>query len=268
MGRLRGFLWLVAGLVVAILAGAVAFIALQRGVSARSAQGEAGPTVSVVVAAKAIGVRSALTAQDLAVADMSTESVPEGALSDVSQAVGKLTLVDLFPGEVILNQRLVDPNETNGNGRLALVVAEDQVLMAFPATDLMSNLAVLKPGDHVDLLFTLDFPVSQTGTSQTGENIGTGTGAAEPSTFNLLQNVMIAAIVAKTVAEEQEAGPPQGILLTLAPQDALIVKYALDAGGKFDIVLRAPGVETPFEIEPVDIDYMIARFQIPGTVTR
>lgn len=252
----------------AILAGAVAFIALQRGVSARSTQTEAGPTVSVVVAAKAVSVRSALTAADLTTADLPNESVPEGALSDVNQAVGKLTLVDLFPGEVILNQRLVDPNETNANGRLALVVAEDQVLMAFPATDLMSNLAVLKPGDHVDLLFTLDFPVSQTGTTQTGEAIGTGTGASEPSTFNLLQNVTIAAIVAKTVTDEQESGPPEGILLTLAPQDALIVKYALDADGKFDIVLRAPGIETPFETEPVDVDYIIARFQIPGPTAR
>ena len=86
-------------------------------------------------------------------------TVPEGAIARLTEAIGKLTLVDLYPGEIILAQRLVDPNVTSGDGRQALVVAGEDVLMAFPADDLMSKTGVLKPGDHVDLLFTLDFPV-------------------------------------------------------------------------------------------------------------
>jgi hypothetical protein len=53
------------------------------------------------------------------------------------------------------------------------------------------------------------------------------------------------------------------LLVTLAPQDALTLKYLIDAGGGIDIVLRAPGVERPFDVAPVDIDYLINRYSIP-----
>ena len=89
------------------------------------------------------------------------ELAPEGAVPALEDATGKLTLVDLYPGEIILSQRLLDPNVIAPDGRLALVVAEEEVLMAFPAQDLMSRIGVLKPGDHVDLLFSLEFPANR-----------------------------------------------------------------------------------------------------------
>jgi pilus assembly protein CpaB len=194
-GRLRGCIWLIAGLVVALLAGLVGYMTLQRATVARTAQGPVNPPVPVVVAARTVPVRSALGAGDLQTKELPAEAVPEGAVRDVDQATGKITLVDLYAGEVVLQQRLVDPNEVSGDGRMALVVAEDQVLMAFPAEDLMSKVGVLKPGDHVDLLFSLDFPT--TGGSQ-GES-----GRGKQSTFNLLQNVTIAAIVAEPAPARQ-----------------------------------------------------------------
>ena len=58
-------------------------------------------------------------------------------------------------------------------------------------------------------------------------------------------------------------GAPDLVLLSIAPQDALALKYAVDAGGAIDLVLRAPGVEKPFVTDPVDIDYLINRYRIP-----
>ena len=58
MGRTRGFLWLVAGLVVAVLAALVAYTALSRATAQRAGQDVAGPQVQVVVAARAVAVRS------------------------------------------------------------------------------------------------------------------------------------------------------------------------------------------------------------------
>jgi hypothetical protein len=52
-------------------------------------------------------------------------------------------------------------------------------------------------------------------------------------------------------------------LVTLNAQDALTVKYLIDSGGTIDTVLRAPGVERPFEPDPVDYDYVIKRYKIP-----
>ncbi len=269
MARMRGCLWLTAGLVVALLAAVIAFITLQRQVKVDQGAASTGQTLSVVVAARAVTVRTQLTAEDVAHKELPVDAVPEGAVSDPTGAVGKLTTVDLYPGEVILSQRLVDPNVTSGNGRLALIVAGDQVLMAYPAEDLMSKVGILKPGDHVDLLFSLKFPQttvvqsqsSQGGTTSVAETTTTQT-SEEQMTFSLLQNLTIAAIVGASGSAQGSSS--QAILLTVSPQDALALKYAKDNDGILDIVLRAPGTENPFESEPVDVNYMVDRYRIPG----
>jgi pilus assembly protein CpaB len=264
---MRGCLWLTAGLLVAALAGFVAFTALNRATRVESGAPGAAPPVEVVAAAQAIPVRAALTAEDVILKKVPVDAAPEGALRAVEDAVGKITLVDLYQGEVILSQRLVDPNVAAASGRLALVVAADEVLMAFPAGDLMSQSNVLKPGDRVDFLFSLDFPVNRGVAGATGP--GGGQQDEEQQTFDVLQNVMIAAVVGQETTEAgAEAGEPQALLFTVSPQDALVLKYMLDAGGRVDIVLRAPGQEGPFTVEPVDVDYMIDRYQIPTLVGR
>jgi Flp pilus assembly protein CpaB len=226
MGRMRGFLWLTAGLIVAVLAALVAFTALSRATAQRAGQAVVGPKVQVVTAAHAVAVRAKLKAEDLQVKSVPVETVPEGAIRDAAAATGKLTLVDLYPGEIILTQRLVDPNVTSGDGRQAVVVAGEEVLMAFPADDLMSKTGVLKPGDHVDLLFSLDFPVYRGAASPAGAGAAAAGGGVtgqdtEKSTFNLLQNVTIAALVAaKTSTGGAANAAPEAILLTVSPQDA------------------------------------------------
>lgn len=268
MGRMRGCLWLMAGLVIAVFAGLVGYLTLARAAAIRSeAPAAAGPEVQVVVAAQAVKVRSALTDQDVAVRTVPVNAAPDGALRDVKSAVGKLTMADLYPGEVILQQRLADPNVKSADGRNALMVAGDEVLMAFPAQDLMSKVGVLKPGDHVDLLFSLQVPVNR-GLVAAG-SAGSGGSQGEQATFNILPNVTISAIVAGQGSASSAAGSsPEAILLTVSPQDALTLKYVKDAGGILDMVLRAPGSEQPTTTEPVDVDYLIRRYQIPTGVGR
>ena len=283
MGRMRGCLWLTAGLIVAILAAFVSYITISRA-AARGAgqQQQAGPKVSVVVAARPVPVRAALGAQDLQLKELPVEAVPEGALRELKQAEGKITLVDLYQGEVLLSQRLLAPNVVSGDGRLALILAEDEVLMAIPAQDLMSKIGVLKPGDHVDLLFSFDFPLSHNPVAQT-QGTAAGGEDTEKVTFNLLQNVTIAGIVggpqrraAQGIggavegagAQAESTGPVQAILITISPQDALLLKHMRDAGGVPDLVLRAPRAEQPFTTEPVDVDYVIERFKIPLGIPR
>lgn len=272
MGRLRGLLWLTAGLVVAVLAGFVAFISLTRATAQRTGQEVVQPRVKVVVAARAIAMRSLLAASDLELKEVPVDSVPEGAIREIEQAERRLTLVDLYPGEIILAQRLLDPNVISADGRLALVVAADEVLMAIPAQDLMSRVGILKPGDHVDLLFSLEFPANR-GTEITtpGEAGGMASGAVvirekEQATFNLLQNLTISAIVAGRTPTGGDTRTPDALLLAVNAQDALVLKYVKDAGGIMDVVLRAPGNERPFTTEPVDVDYLINRYQIPTKV--
>jgi len=270
---------LVAGLVVAGLAGIVGFITLSRAAAQSVGEMAAKPALPVVVAARAIALRSTLTSQDLEVKELPVDLLPEGVLSDVLDAQGKVALVDISPGELILAQRLMEPNAISADGRLALFIAEDEVLMAFPATDLMSRAGVLKPGDRVDLLISLHFPTDRGMVMLAeGEKVAGPGGKEELATFVLLENVGIAGFVGGPSAQEEsdgilspgakEASSVKAVLFTLTPQDALVLKYAKDAGGIQDIVLRAPGAEYAFSIEPVDVDFVINRYRIPTEVGR
>jgi Flp pilus assembly protein CpaB len=182
-----------------------------------------------------------------------------------------ITLVDVYPGEVILEQRLLDPNVESPNARLALVMAEDEVLMAFPAGDLINQLNVLKSGDHVDFHFTYALPIDrETGMLpfQQPTTPGEGeTAESEPSetvTFSLLQNITLASVLRARDEEGQETGEPQGLLLAVSPQEALVLKYMKDIGATVDLVLRSPGAEGEFPVETVDLDYIINGYILPG----
>jgi pilus assembly protein CpaB len=253
MARLRGFVWLAAGLVVAVLAGIVAFVTLSTAApSAEEGAGLAPPSVTVVVAARRIEVRSLLTAEDLELKEVPVDVVPETALRQTEEAVGKLTMVELYAGEIILEQQVVAPDLVAANGRTAVLINDDQVLMAYPRADLMSGLNVMKPGDHVDLFFTMNLPADALTEGRPGPIAIEQ--ESEQTTFVLLQNVVIAQILG---GEEEGSA----LLLTLDPQDALVLKYVTDAGANLDIVVRAPGVEGEFDTYPVELDYLINRYR-------
>ncbi len=263
MARLRGFVWLSAGVVLALLAGLFAYSTLTRAAEAPAdAAAAAGPVVTVFSAARSLPVRSVLTLDDLQEVELPAAAVPEGAVRTSDTAVGRLTMTALFPGEIFLEQKLVDPNVVSADGRKALFLLEDEVLMALPAQDTLSRSGMVAAGDHVDLLLSLGFPENRgIGATDTQQD-------EQQATFSLLQNVTVAALLGGALSvdesgQESAATPPETLLLSIAPQDALAVKYALDAGGAIDLVLRAPGVEKPFVTDPVDIDYLINRYRIP-----
>ncbi len=265
MGRLRGCLWLTAGLIVALVAGFVAYVALNRATTQVVEEAPETRQVSVVVAAQAVPVRAQLTEADLRVVEMAAASVPAGAVGSTEDAVGMVTLVDLYPDEVILAQRLVDPDITAEDGRRALILSDEQVLMALPSQDLLTSVKMLRPGDHIDILFSLDMPAAPTvgGVPAATDTTGYYYAEAEEeqATFSALENVVVAGITL-TSNDPAEPGDPTAVLVAVSAQDALTLKYLVDAGGILDFVLRAPGVEDLFDPDPVDIDYVMNRYRI------
>ncbi len=179
-----------------------------------------------------------------------------------------MALVPLYPGEAVLRQRLLEPNTVSADGRTALFITEDEVLIAVPAEDYLSRSGMLKPGDKVDVHFSLDFPVERI--------VGGEENGNEQATFALLQNLQVAAVLGAEGAIDNEAvaageAPPkqarvETILLTMPSQDALVLKYAIDAGGMLSFALRAPDNDRTYEVEPVDVDYVINRYAIPIAV--
>ena len=147
---------------------------------------------------------------------------------------------------------------------IAYVMSETHVLMAFPATDLISRNSIIQRGDIVDLYATISSEIETI--NENGETEITTTRL----TLDSMQRVDITAMVAQIIVNEEqvraEAGEDETVpresvnilsyLLALDPQDALILKYLKDSGAVFDLVLRAPTSTGQFNLTPVTAEYL------------
>ncbi len=239
---------------------------------------QAAITERVVVTTRDIALGTVLQSEDLRVVDVPVELAPAGALNETEAVVGKFSKVDLVEGETVFAHHLADP--TNVSHDVAFIIEDYQVLMAFPANDLMSTLSVPQRGDLVDILVSIDQSVPK----ETNVEAELTAGEEEPQeesklfTFDALQRVEVTALVVDIVQEEQRstitvsgeqvAQPTpspaeikiQAYLLALLPQDALVLKHLKDSGAMFDIVLRAPTSNNLFEFSPVNSEYIIDRY--------
>jgi Flp pilus assembly protein CpaB len=244
-------------------------------------------TEAVVVTTHDIPLGTVLKAEDLTTIDLPVGFAPAQALRSVDTATGRITKIQLVGGEMVMPHHLADP--TNVQHDLAFVIEDSQVLMAFPATDLMSSINLLQRGDLVDILASIEEPVLP---QQTGINPQTGEETKPEDTlftFDALQRVQISALIVEVIQDRRSTstlstgnssllgdnGTPQptptpsasqvqskAVLLALSPQDALVLKHLKDAGATFDIVLRAPSSSQLFESRPVSPQYLMDRYEL------
>ena len=237
-------------------------------------------TQDVVVAVRDVSIGTLLEQADVAMASVPVELVPRDRLTNSEQAIGRIVKVPLVQGEMILDHKLADP--TNINGDLAFVMGDDKVLLAFPVTDLMTSLGILNRGDFIDVLVTMSQEVRLTDEQRQQTFTVTGSGQNEELvvtniTYDAFQQLEISAVVAdiKYAEQQQQAVPgvpqptPQvvsvtvkSLLLALDPQDALVLKYLKDLGAQFDIVLRSPTSTEFFDLSPVTSDYLIDKYEL------
>ena len=259
MGRRRGCLWFAAGLLLATMAGVLIFVTVQR-VAETPKVVEEPPRVAVVVAALDIPVHTVLRASDVELREVPPELVPEDGLTEVKDAEGQLTTAAIARGEIVLRRRLISPDYVGP--RAAYVMDPKQVMIAFPAFDLLSSLGIIRPGDHVDLMFSFDF-------GKASPDIVTGV-----NTLTVLQDLRVAAVVYEggggpegkdeggTTRPAAPSGAPRALLLAVSPQDALLLKYFRDMGAAADFALRSPAAEGQFDVVPVDGDYLLQNLKI------
>jgi len=243
-------------------------------------------TESVVMTTHAVALGTVLDTRDLKLVEVPVELAPPGTLNNIEAAVGRFSKVDLASGEVLLDHHLADP--TNVSHDVAFILEDDQVLLAFPANDLMSSLSVVQRGDQVDIFVTLSQEVRIVREGPDGVLVAQG-GEQETETveltFDAMQRVEITALVADIVYEEQPQQAPsvplggeeepqpqptpkpaeitvKAYLLALSPQDALVLKHLKDIGAEFDFVLRSPTSTEIFDLTPINSDYLMDRYEL------
>ncbi len=224
---------------------------------------------SVVVLSRDLSLGDKIASGDIHLASVPLDITPRNIITDLDDAVGKITKTDLVQGEILLTSNLADP--TNNNKDLSFILSEDHVLLAFPGDDLMSRESMVQRGDIVDIFTTFEGKVKKIGetTTTTGE-------PEEPEmrtfTVDTFQKVGVTALVLEVIQEESTNNPIAGegnqptpvpqtkikaYLLALNPQDALVLKHLKDIGARFDIVIRAPTSNSQFDLSPVTAEYII-----------
>jgi pilus assembly protein CpaB len=270
MNRRRGILWLVAGLLLAILAAALSYYAFQQIVTEQIDQAQEEPTQTVVVARELINERAVIRPADIRTEERPVEEVPSGAIFKTDDAVGRITTVAVQPGQVILTQNLIESFPSSGVEPSEIVtttvnfnqaLGEELVAFALPAGDRLSKEGILLPGDRVDLLFSTDVA---------GEQEGTG---GKVSVYAIQDLEILQIIYQPPPANEGKDGEkeekpvdspariPKTLIVAIEPQDSVVLKYAIDTNTSLDLVLRAEDNRRDFEVDAVTINTIADQYE-------
>lgn len=204
-----------------------------------------------------VALGTVLAAADLELREVPIELAPRDAITNLDNAVGRISKVDLTQGEMVMEHNVANP--TGQTSDIAWILDERHVLMALNVGDLMTREALVKRGDIVDLY------ASYTTKLHAGDE------KDQVVTFDSFQRLDITALVvdvvqSKNTQQAQPAATPtapsrnqlavQAYLLAMEPQDALVLKFLKDTGAVFDMVLRAPTSSGKFELTPVTVQYI------------
>ena len=253
----RGWIWYLAGLLLAVLAGVIAIVALQQAVP--KAEPVRPATRPVIVAAKDIAARQIVAIDAIEARDLPLEEIPSGAIFRVEDAAGKFSLQDVKTGQPLLAQSLIAaPTGAGGiitsTATLAVLLPADKVGVALPADDLLSQSGDVGTGDRVDVMASLIL-------------LSTEEGKGGQATAMTLQNVPVVKVIEEAPETGTPGGPQQrgkilGLVLAVDPQDAVILKYFVDSGAQVSIDVRPSKLTSIFDVVPVTINYIADKYGI------
>lgn len=126
---------LILALVAGGIAGALYYIGVQR--------------VGMIVAARDIAVIRPLTAEDLEVRSVPPDALPQGAISSIDDAVGRVPAAPLWRGQALVGQALGDDAAVFHTG---LTLRPGERAVAIPVVAVNAVGGAIAPGARVDVL--------------------------------------------------------------------------------------------------------------------
>ena len=140
-----GFLAVAVGVAAAFLVG----IALANVSGTRASSDQMKPTVQVVVAKEDIPARAVIRESMLKMESVPADNIPDGAVSDMADAVGKPATVPIMQGDVVTTKKILsDPQAAGFTG----MIPANCRAISIPVTDITGISGFAKPGDYVDIM--------------------------------------------------------------------------------------------------------------------
>ena len=226
--RRRARLILIVGVALAMVAGVGTFVYAS---GAKSDQPVAVPTVAVLVAAREIPAKTTLTTADVKLQEFNLDAKPAAAMSDASQALGKITVQSISVGEPILPSKFSDPKLPGfvvmpasfiGADGAPVVNSPNFRAMSITVPDQNAVGGSVLAGDIDDMVFTLQFD------PQTKLQRPTPQQVTDFSAKIILERLPILARLATTYTIRVDAVTAERIA------------YLQSSGGQIAFLLRAP----------------------------
>ena len=267
----RNLIWFVASALLAVLAGVLAMVLIGNGGLFGGAQATPVPMQTVVVARAPIANNDVIRVDYVALEERKVSEVPSGAFVAVTDLTEKnaVAIRDIGQGEIITADAVYIATPGEGG-----TVYGDRVGIALPAEDILSKWGAVLPGDHVDVLFSMDVILEQPMYPQdvrTLEELQLYAIERDQSMDKVsvlaLQDLTVLRIIEEPAPEGQE-DPEQPVVRSRAlelladPQDAVVLKYLLDAGGMVSLAKRSADNQSLFNVQPVNINYLMLRYGI------
>lgn len=171
---------------------------------------------------------------------------------EAKQALGKISLVDISQGEVILENHLIKPGDRKEG--LAYAVPEGMRAMAVPVNEASGVAGLIKKGDRVDIIAKLSG----------------GDSAALNSSVVVLQDVEILAIGSSlgedAKVDSGKTATAQTVTVSVTLENSLRLKMALEEG-KISLILRSPADKGTSNPTPFGTDGFYVSNSVPASTS-
>lgn len=198
-------------------------------------------STALVVAKENIPPGQVLRAEDLTTSLIAAELMPAQAFSDLNEAVGRVALTQLNPGQAILDSLLA---AKGAGGGLQSLVPQGLRAVTIEVNEYSGVAGLLTPGCHVDVISTVQ------------------NGAAEQTVSRtIVQNVKVTAVgqkigIGKTEEGQEKETIARSVTLIASPKDAEIIELAATMS-RPRLVLRSPGDVSPVQTQGVTLAELI-----------
>lgn len=263
--RRRARIILILGVLLALGAGTATFFYASAAQTAAPAP--AVPTTDVLVAARELPARTALTAADVKLVKVNVDAAPPAGLKDPKDAIGKVLLAPVSVNEPILASKFVateraftvfPPGEEVQPGSPSYRV------MTISVTDNFAVGGILAPGDSVDIMYVFAFDPATKLQLPPGATGATGaTGAAGGAAAS--QSKIAADTVAKIILGPMKILARAATVYTIRVDAPLAerIAYIQAAGGTLQMLLRAPTDDRAVTTTGATFSTVFQQFKFP-----
>lgn len=203
--------------------------------------------VDVLVAAKDLSEGTVITQDLLKVGTVPERFMQPYAVRSPEEVIGLMTIAPIAEGEQLLLNKVRRPDQAPLGSTLAGVLEKGKRGVTMGADALSGVGGFVRPGDAVDILWTVSVPTGEQGGSQL-------------VTWTLFQDVRVMAVGGQLIGKGAEERPSEDYTVTLAmtPQEASFLLFARE-NGKLQLSLRSKSETGRVAVDPANISTLMQK---------